>query len=149
MEQVYWISTRLEADAETRNLVYRYGRFVYAGGVITEPVSGLEFLPGVIQGVQAVQGQIPYIAEFRELEADSPHKKSLLTLATAIDTIHAEVVALEPRVAELAAGTAPWLEEEDVAVYFEFEARPEHTCNVREHDGSMRRPLFSSAGGDL
>jgi hypothetical protein len=131
MEQVYWLSTALEPGTETRNLVYRYGRFVYAGAVITEPVAGLEFLPGVLQGIQAVQGQIPYIAEFSDLPADSPHRRSLHTLAAAIDTIHAEALALEPRVAELAAGGASWLEEEDTAVYFEFEARPEHTCNVR------------------
>lgn len=31
------------------------GRFCYSGPVITEPVAGLEYLPGVLQGIQAVQ----------------------------------------------------------------------------------------------
>jgi hypothetical protein len=130
MEQVYWLSNPLEEGTEVRNLVYRYGRFCYAGAVVTEPVSSLEHLPGVLQGIQAVQGQIPYIAEFQALDKDSSHAKSLRTLSAAIDTIHAEIVALEPRVAELAEGGATWLEDDDTALYFEFEARPEHTCNV-------------------
>ena len=33
-------------------VIYRYGRFVYEGPVITEPVLGLEYLPGVLQGIR-------------------------------------------------------------------------------------------------
>ena len=35
-------------------VIYRYGRFVYEGPVITEPVLGLEYLPGVLQGIRAL-----------------------------------------------------------------------------------------------
>lgn len=131
MEQVYWLSTPTEEGTDTRQLVYRYGNFVYAGPVITEPVAGLEYLPGVLQGIQAVQGQIPYLCEYKDLPADSPQRTSLRALEAAIDSVHAEVTAAEPRLAELAeTGGCGWLNEDDVAVYFEFEARPDHTCNV-------------------
>ena len=37
-------------------VIYRYGRFVYEGPVITEPVLGLEYLPGVLQGIREGRG---------------------------------------------------------------------------------------------
>ncbi|RYG52099.1 hypothetical protein EON67_01955 [archaeon] len=131
MEQVYWLSTSLDGESDTRTLLYRYGRFVYSGAVLTEPVAGLEYLPGVLQGIQAVQGQIPFIGEVEELDPDSPHMTSLRALGAAVDVIHHEVTAAEPELARMVAEGASWLEEEDAAVYFEFEAAPGFTLNVR------------------
>lgn len=130
MEQVYWLSTAVDAGTDTRQLIYRYGNFVYAGLVITEPVKGLEFLPGVLQGIQAVQGQVPFMCEYKDLPGDSPQRRSLRSLEAAIDTINEQITELEPRLADLAAAGASWLEDDDAAVYFEFEARPGHSCNV-------------------
>lgn len=130
MEQVYWLSTSLDGESDTRTLLYRYGRFVYSGAVLTEPVAGLEYLPGVLQGIQAVQGQIPFIGEVEELEPDSTHMTSLRALGAAVDVIHHEVTAAEPELARMVAEGAAWLEEEDAAVYFEFEAAPGFTLNV-------------------
>jgi hypothetical protein len=141
MEQVYWLSTPLEAGTDTRMLLYRYGNFVYAGAVITEPVKGLEYLPGVLQGIQAVQGQIPYLCEYRDVPADSPHRHSLRALEAVIDTVHAEISAAEGKLAALAEGGAAWLAEDDASVYFEFAARAGFTCNVRA------RPRLGRGGG--
>ena len=136
MDQVYWISTPLVEGTDTRTLLYRYGRFCYAGPVITEPLSGLEGLPAVLQGIQAVQGKIPYMCERTEMRADNPHRRTLAGLEAAIEVIHAEVTAAEPRLAELAAAPGnAWLEDDDAAVYFEFEARPGFTLNVRKGKG--------------
>ena len=55
MDQYYIIGPQLDPATETRNLTYKYGRFVYSGSVVTEPLLGLEYLPGVLQGIQAVQ----------------------------------------------------------------------------------------------
>jgi hypothetical protein len=131
MEQVYWLSSPVQKGTDTRQLVYRYGRFVYAGPVITEPVHGLEYLPGVLQGIQAVQGQIPYISEVQDLPGEGGPARALGTLDRALTIIHAELQALEPRLAEAAASGNSWLESEDSQTYFEFEALPGYSCNVR------------------
>jgi hypothetical protein len=135
MDQVYWLSTPLGGpgvDPDTRQLTYRYGRYVYAGPVITEPVRGLEYLPGVLQGIQAVQGQIPYMCEYKDLPAGSGAHTALKSLEHAQAAIYAAVSAHEGALAELAAqGGNEWLDADDAAVYFEFDARPGYTCNVR------------------
>lgn len=132
-------------DGETRNLIYRYGRFVYSGPVITEPVLGLEYLPGVLQGIQAVQGQIPYISEVRELPGDSPQSRGLAYLGRAIDIIYEELQRLEPRLATVATEGNSWLEADDATVYFEFEALPGYTCNVSANDSRRgSRPLVDT-----
>lgn len=82
-----------------------------------------------------MQGQIPFVAEVDKLAAGSMHSKVLGTLNSVLDAIHEEVTAAEPKLAELAAAGASWLDDDDAAVYFEFEARPEHTCNVRSRRG--------------
>jgi hypothetical protein len=133
MEQVYWLSPSLASSSpeDTRTLLYRYGNFTYAGPVITEPLSGLEYLPGVLAGIQAVQGQVPYLCEVADLPRDSPHTASLLTLQRALnlmfDALESHTEALAARAAD---GNA-WLDADDAAIYFEFETVPGYTCNVR------------------
>ncbi len=132
MEQVYWISTPIEGEGpDTRNLVYRYGRFVYAGPVITEPILGLEYLPGVLQGIQAVQGQIPYVAEVQDLPPNSDTAKALAVLDRAMLIIHNELQRLEPKLTTLAGRKGnSWLEDENSSLYFEFEAQSSYSCYV-------------------
>jgi hypothetical protein len=130
MDQVYIISTPIEEGTDTRQLIYRYGRFVYAGTVITEPIHGLEYLPGVLQGIQAVQGQIPYISEVTDLPPESASAKALAVLDRAITIIHSELQELDGKLEEAAAAGNSWLEAEETSVYFEFEALPGYTCNV-------------------
>jgi hypothetical protein len=132
MEQTYWLSPALEQGTDTRLLLYRYGNFVYAGPVITEPVKGLEYLPGVLAGIQAVQGQVPYLCEVGALASDSPHGSSLLTLQRALDCVHSELERHTDKLAALAGQEGNvWLDAEDAAVYFEFETLAGYTCNVR------------------
>ena len=112
-------------------MIYRYGRFVYEGPVITEPVLGLEYLPGVLQGIralppaagppsasversapsrsrahtaapssppaEAVQGQIPYVSEVRELPADGAPMLALAFVVRARRSVTARSSARGPR----------------------------------------------------
>ncbi len=140
MEQVYWVSAVENNNNSTgtgddsdgvRQLVYRYGRFVYAGPVITEPVYGLEYLPGVLQGIQAVQGQIPYVSEVQDLAPDGGPARALGTLDRALSIIYEELQGpLEAKLAEVAAKGNSWIESDDAQLYFEFEALPGYSCNV-------------------
>jgi hypothetical protein len=132
MDQVYWLSNPLELGTDTRQLIYRYGRFVYAGSVITEPIWGLEYLPGVLQGIQAVQGQIPYQSEHKDLSSGSPTQVSLAYLERAMSIIFNEVSAHEETIAKLAAQGNAWLDDDEANVYFEFETLPGYTCNVSD-----------------
>ena len=136
MEQVYWLSPPTERGTDTRLLLYRYGNFAYAGSVLTEPVRGLEYLPGVLTGIQAVQGQVPYLCECSALPPDSPYTASLLALQRALDLVHSELDAHTERLAALAAAPGnEWIDAEGGALYFEFETVPGYTCNVRGRRG--------------
>ena len=102
MEQTYWLSPSIEEGTDTRLLLYRYGSFTYAGSVITEPMHGLEYLPGVLAGIQAVQGQVPYQCEVRDLPADSPYATSLLAVQRLLDMVHTELEVRTETLAGLA-----------------------------------------------
>lgn len=128
---MYWLSRPVEADTETRTLLYRYGNFLYSGDVITDPLRGLEYLPGALQGLQQVQGQVPFLCAFADVGASSWEARCLSTWRVVADAIYKEVSEAEPRLAALAAAGEEWLEDEGVTVYFEIEARPGHTCAVR------------------
>lgn len=130
MDQIYWVSNPTVAGTDTRKLVYRYGRFCYAGNVITEPIHGLDYLPGVLQGIQAVQGQIPYLSEHKDLAAGSDTQVSLAYVERAMHMLYKEMSAHEEALAALAKKGNAWLDEEDAAVYFEFETLPGYTLNV-------------------
>jgi hypothetical protein len=143
MEQVYWLSPPTERGSDTRMLLYRYGNFAYAGSVLTEPVRGLEYLPGVLTGIQAVQGQVPYLCECSALPPDSPYTASLLALQRALDLVHGELDAHTERLAALAAQPGnEWIDAEGGALYFEIETVPGYTCNVRVgQEGGARAAL--------
>ena len=144
MEQVYWLSPSPD-DSDTRTLHYRYGNFVYSGQVVTEPVRGLEYLPGVLAGIQAVQGQVPYLCEVGALEKESPQLMSLLVLQRAMDAIHAELEALMDTIAAKAAIAGnEWIDGDD-PTYFEFEALPGYECGVSllQHMNMGPRLTFS------
>ena len=144
MEQVYWLSPPTESGTDTRMLLYRYGNFAYAGSVLTEPVRGLEYLPGVLTGIQAVQGQVPYLCEVGALPGDSPYAASLLSLQRALDLVHRELDQHTERLAALAAQPGnEWIDSEDSAIYFEIEAVPGYTCNVSVGAGRQRRSASS------
>ena len=129
---MYWLSPPTERGTDTRLLLYRYGNFAYAGSVLTEPVRGLEYLPGVLMGIQAVQGQVPYLCEAAALPGDSPYTASLLALQRAMDLVHAELERHTDRLAALAAQAGnEWIDAEGTALYFEIETVPGYTCNVR------------------
>ena len=149
MEQVYLLSPASPAGSDTRSLTYRYGQFVYAGPVITEPVAGLEYLPGVLVGIQAVQGQVPYLCEVRDLPPSGTHAAALLTLQraadTAFDLLEAHTDALAARAKE--AG-AEWLDDDDTNVYFELQAVAGYTCGVRRRAAAtahVRAPRWRRA----
>lgn len=137
MEQVYWLSPAVAGGStDERVLLYRYGSFVYTGPVITEPVRGLEYLPGVLAGIQAVQGQVPYLCEVKDLPHDAPSATTLLALQRALDLIHGELERHTGRLSELAlADGGAWLDADDAALYFEFEAPAGYTCNVSGRGG--------------
>lgn len=103
MEQTYWLSPPTDEGSDTRMLLYRYGNFTYAGSVITEPIHSLEHLPGVLAGIQAVQGQVPYLCEVRDLPSDSPYATSLLAVQRVLDMVHAELEARTEALAALSA----------------------------------------------
>ena len=131
MEQVYWLSPPTEAGTDTRFLLYRYGNFLYAGSVLTEPVRGLEYLPGVLTGIQAVQGQVPYICEVRDLPADGAYTASLLALQRALDMVHSQLDHYTEKLAALSEKPGnEWIDSEDASLYFEIETTPGYTCNV-------------------
>jgi hypothetical protein len=131
MEQVYWLSPPTEPGTDTRLLLYRYGNFVYAGSVLTEPVRGLEYLPGVLTGIQAVQGQVPYLCEVRDLPTDGPYTASLLALQRAMDLVHSQLDVLTEKLGDLASQPGnEWVDSEGAALYFEIETVPGYTCNV-------------------
>lgn len=130
MEQTYVLSP-CEDESDTRTLLYRYGNFVYGGPVITEPVRGLEYLPGVLAGIQAVQGQVPYQSEVRDLAADSPYAAALIALQRAADAVHAALEALTDDIARVAAAEGNEWVDGDGPTYFEFEALPGYDCCVR------------------
>lgn len=140
MDQTYWLSHPTVADTDTRKLVYRYGRFCYSGSVITEPIYGLEYLPGVLQGIQAVQGQIPYLSEHKDLVPGSEAQASLAHLERAMNMLYNEISAHEESLAALAKKGNAWLDDDDAHVYFEFETLPGYTCNVRTGGRSVGRP---------
>lgn len=136
MEQVYWLSPSPD-DSDTRTLHYRYGNFVYSGQVVTEPVRGLEYLPGVLAGIQAVQGQVPYLCEVGALEKEAAQLTALLALQRAMDAIHAELEALMDTIAAKAAVAGNEWVDGDEPTYFEFEALPRYECGVSA--GAPRR----------
>lgn len=112
-------------------LLYRYGNFLYAGSVLTEPVNSLQHLVGALTGIQAVQGQVPYLCEVRDLPADGPYAASLLALQRAMDLVHNQLDVMTEKLADLA--TKPgneWVDSEGAAIYFEIETVPGYTCNV-------------------
>lgn len=109
----------------------RYGNFLYAGSVITEPVRGLEYLPGVLSGIQAVQGSVPYLCETVDLPLDSPHMASLIALQRVSDLVYAELEKLtEVLAAKALMENNDWLDG-DATTYFEFETLPGYDCKVR------------------
>ena len=130
MEQVYWLSRPLEEGTDMRTLLYRYGNFLYSGDVVTDPLLGLEYLPGALQGLQQVQGQVPYLCAYPDLAHDSWESRCLRSLKSVVDAIYEEVTGAEVVLEKLAAEGATWLEDDGTSVYFEFEARPGHTCSV-------------------
>ena len=91
MDQIYVVSAPSEEGGDQRAVTYLYGRFCYSGAVITEPVLGLEYLPGVLQGIQGVQGQIPYVSELRDLAPDSAELAALAAVDRAIAICHGEL----------------------------------------------------------
>lgn len=159
MEQVYWLSPSTDEATDTRTLHYRalhaaadrarpplpgrvtptpaskpagYGNFLYSGPVITEPVRGLEYLPGVLAGIQAVQGQVPFLCEVAALARGAPQLTALLALQRAMDAIHAELEALTDTIAEKAAVAGNEWIDGDAPTYFEFEALPGYECGGAE-----------------
>jgi len=132
MDQIYVVSAPSEEGGDQRSVTYLYGRFVYSGAVITEPVLGLEYLPGVLQGIQGVQGQIPYVSELRDLAPESAELAALAAVDRAIAICHGELSdRLEGKLGALAAsGEHAWLEQDDATIYFEFESLPGYSCEV-------------------
>jgi hypothetical protein len=90
----------------------------------------LEYLPGVLAGIQAVQGQVPYLCEAGELPADSPHTSSLLALQRVADIVHAELEALTDTLALTAQSEGNEWVDGEIPTYFEFEALPGYDCHV-------------------
>lgn len=131
MDQLYIVSNPVEEGSDHRTVTYLYGRYCYSGAVITEPILGLEYLPGVLQGIQGVQGQIPYLAELRELPLESPQLMSIAHIDRAIRILYNELSdRLEAKLAKLAAsGENSWLEDDEASLFFEFEALPGYTCD--------------------
>ena len=91
---------------------------------------GLEYLPGVLSGIQAVQGSVPYLCETVDIAVDSPHTASLLALQRVADIVYSE---LEKLTDVLAAKSQiegnEWIDG-DATTYFEFETLPGYDCNV-------------------
>jgi hypothetical protein len=87
----------------------------------------------VLQGIQGVQGQIPYVSELRDLAPDSAELAALAAVDRAIAICHGELSdRLEGKLGALAAsGEHAWLEQDDATIYFEFEALPGYSCEVR------------------
>lgn len=103
-----------------------------SGPVITEPLHARDHLPGALQGIQAVQGQIPYLCEYKDLTAAHEAYRDLKVLEHAAAAIHSALDAAGPDLAAAAAEPGnEWIDADDAALYFEFEARPGFTCNVR------------------
>lgn len=131
MDQLYIVSNPVEEGSDHRTVTYLYGRYCYSGAVITEPILGLEYLPGVLQGIQGVQGQIPFLAELRELPLESPQLMSIAHIDRAIRVLYNELSdRLEAKLSKLAtSGENSWLEDEEASLFFEFEALPGYTCD--------------------
>ena len=145
MEQTYFLSHPTELGTDTRLLLYRYGNFVYSGSVLTEPVKGLQYLPGALTGIQAVQGQVPYLCEVRDLPADGPYAASLLALQRAMDLVHNQLDVMTEKLGDLA--TKPgneWVDSEGAAIYFEIETVPGYTCNVSSFLSVRCIPLLAA-----
>ena len=59
MEQGYWLGCADDADG-ARDLVYRYGEFVYYGAISgSSRTLTLRALPRLVQALQAAQGSLP------------------------------------------------------------------------------------------
>lgn len=132
MDQVYWIGSREEDKEDARKIVYQYGRFVYSGQIIPEPILGLEYLPCVLQGIQAVQGHIPYIAEISDLPAEDENRVILYGVERMLDVANLELNFQAAKLGELIEEGNNWLNGEDNPVFFEFEASSGFDCSVRD-----------------
>lgn len=130
MDQVYWIGSREEDKEDARKIVYRYGRFAYSGQIIPEPILGLEYLPCVLQGIQAVQGHIPYIAEISDLPTEDENRVILYGVERMLDVVNLELDRQTGKLAELIQEGNTWLDGEENPVFFEFEANPGFDCSV-------------------
>jgi hypothetical protein len=111
--------------------LYRYGLYCYNGRVNVGKSDTLQRLPALLDRVQAVQGELPYVNEYDLIPASEHEGKYFTAFSKAMEFILEEVGNSEEILAEEALDEG-WIDADGGNMYFEFETRQDYSLNGAE-----------------
>ena len=134
----------------TRDAVFRFGHWVYAGAVELPAVLTLGDVPQVLPALQRQQGRLAFLCEARASPGDAPAVATLQAFARAVALLRGELEAAQTALAALAdAAVTAWVDAPWAASFLELTLEPASLPPPLRDAAVIAAKLFLADGAGL